>query len=144
MVGIILCDDTLYKCNKIAGLLEKSNGNFTIYLNTIHRGELNARRHYIHLNWNKTFYGHWLYSTSCHYETRMIAFIHKFYMYIKMLKQDPSTNKFVDVKMCIYKHFASNGYLLDKSIFKMVAHILCYKTFLEPRINDYSGGYLCC
>jgi hypothetical protein len=124
--------------------LEKSNGNFTIYLNTIHRGELNARRHYIHLNWNKTFYGHWLYSTSCHYETRMIAFIHEFYMYIKMLKQNPSTNKFVDVKMCIYKHFASNGYLLDKSIFKMVAHILCYKTFLEPRINDYSGGYLCC
>lgn len=142
--AITLCDDTLYRCNKIVGLLENSEGNFTIYLNTIHSGETKARRHYINLRWNKTRYGHWLYNASCHYETRMIAFINEFYMYIKMLKRDPSTNIFVTAKMQIYKHFASVGYLLEKPIFKIIIHIFCYKTFLDPQINDYTLGYLCC
>ena len=147
MNTILLCDDTLYKCNKIVGLLEKSNGYFTVYIDTIHRGESKIRRHYIHLKWNRTFgffAHHRLYNTSCHYETRMIAFIQEFYLHIKMLKQDPLTNTFANAKWNIYKHFASNGYLLTKPIFKLVIYILCYKTLLEPRIEDYSLGWLCC
>ena len=136
--AIILCDDTLYKCDKIVGLLENSKGNFTIYLQT------KAHQHYMTLKWNKTYYGHWLYNTSCHYETRMIAFTQELYTHIKMLKQNPLTNVFVSVKMKIYKHFASKGYLLEKTIFKLIIYIFCYKTFLEPRINDYTRGYLCC
>ena len=144
MNTILLCDDTLYECNKIVGLLEKSKGRFTVYIDTIHRNESTMRRHYIHLKWNIHGFFHHLYNTSLHYETRMIAFLNEFYHHIKMLKQDPSKNTFANAKGNIYKHFASNGYLLTKSIFKLAIHILCYKTLLEPRIEDYSLGWLCC
>jgi hypothetical protein len=139
MNTILLCDDTLYACNKIVGLSERSKGRFTVYIDAIHRGE--STRHYIHLKWNiKAF--HHLYNTSSHYETRMIAFLHEFYHYIKMLKQSKIT--FANAKGNIYEHFASNGYLLTKSILKLAIHILCYDTLLEPRIANYTPGWLCC
>jgi hypothetical protein len=141
---ITLCDDTLYNCNKIIGLLEDSKGNLTIYLNTIHPGETHARRYYITMKWYKHYYGHWLYNTSRHYETRMIAFINELFSYIKILKRNPATNIFVTAKMQIYKHFASKGYLLEKPIFKIIIHIFCHKTFLDPQIEEHSPGWLCC
>ena len=138
---IILCNDTLYECNKIVGLLEKPNGDFTVYIDTIHRDESTVRRHYIHLKWNiHTF--HHLYNTSTHFETRMIAFIHEFYNYIKMLKQSKIT--FANAKENIYEHFTLNGYFLTKSIFKLAIHIFCYQTLLQPRIADYTRGWVCC
>jgi hypothetical protein len=141
MKTILLCDDTLYECNKIVGLLEKPEGHFIVYIDTIHRNESTVHRHYIHLKWNiHTF--HHLYNTSPHFETRMIAFVHEFYNHIKMLKQSKIT--FANAKGNIYKHFASNGYLLTKSIFKLAIPIFCYKTLIEPRIADYTLGWLCC
>ena len=142
MNTILLCDDTLYACDKIVGLLEKSKGHFTAYIDTIHRDETAMYRHYIHLKWNIHRFHH-LHSTSAHYETRMIAFVHEFYYHIKMLKQSKIT--FANAKRNIYKHFASNGYLLTKSIFKLAIPIFCYQTLLEPRIADYThDGWLCC
>ena len=141
MNTILLCDDTLYNCNKIVGLLEKSKGYFKVSIDTIHRNESTLHRHYIHLKWNIHSFHH-LYNTSTHYDTRMIAFVQEFYYHIKMLKHSKIT--FANAKGNIYKHFASKGYLLTKSIFKLAIHIFCYKTLLEPRIADYTCGYLCC
>ncbi|CAB3978015.1 Hypothetical predicted protein [Paramuricea clavata] len=52
-------------------------------------------------------------------------------------------SRFVDVKQNIYKHFASKGCLLDKSIFKIAIYMLCHKTYLDPRIEAYYDGYSC-
>ena len=141
MNTILLCDDTLYNCNKIVGLLEKSKGYFKVSIDTIHRNESTLHRHYIYLKWNIHSFHH-LYNTSVHYDTRMIAFVQEFYYHIKMLKHSKIT--FANAKGNIYKHFAAKGYLLTKSIFKLAIHIFCYKTLLEPLIADYPGGYLCC